>query len=102
MTNQPTELEVTDVSYWADQLDALEKLEKNPEFKKIIMDGYLKDKVLDSVSLLTVPSIKDNNKRSDVMEDLVAASGLMYHLHMIRQLGEGARADLLEEEFGEE
>ena len=92
-----TELELTDVSYWADQLDALERLEKNADFKKVFVDGYLKAKVLDSVSMLAVPSIKTNGERPDVMEDLVSISNLQYHLFMIKQLGEGARQDLLDD-----
>jgi len=98
MNNQPTELELTDVSYWAKKLDVLERLEKNPDFKEIILDGYMKEKALDSVSLLAEPSTKTQGRRPDVMEDLVAISNLQYFLFMIHQLGEGARQDMLDED----
>lgn len=88
------ELETVDVSYWADQLDALERLEKNPDFQKVITKGYVEQKSLDSVSMLAVPSVKSQGQRPDVMEDLVAISGFQYHLFMIKQLGEGARQEL--------
>lgn len=96
MSNQTTEteLETVDVSYWADQLDALERLQKNPDFKKIITDGYIKTKALDSVSLLAVPSIKTQGQRPDIMEDLVAISNLQYHFLMVKNLGEGARQEM--------
>lgn len=96
---EPTELELetTSAIYEVDLLEALERLEKNPDFKKIIVDGYLKEKALESVSLLAHPAIKQRGQRPDVMEDLVAISNLKYYLFMIKQLGEGAKADLLEE-----
>ena len=99
------ELETVDVSYWADQLDALERLEKNPDFQKIIVKGYTEQKALDSVSMLAVPSTKKQGHRPDVMEDLVAISNLQYHLFMVRQLGEGARQELYDletEDIGNE
>ena len=95
VNNQTTELETTDVSHWADLLDSLEKLEKDPHFKKVILNGYMRDKALDSVSLLAHPDVKQRGERPEVMEDLVAISNLQYHLQMIKALGEGAREDTL-------
>ena len=91
---EPTELEMTDVSYWANKLDALERLERNADYKAIVLDGYIKDKALDSVSMLAHPSVKSQGQRGDVMEDLVAISNFQYYVFMIRQLGAGAKADL--------
>jgi hypothetical protein len=96
---EPTEnveLETVEAAYWAEQLSALERLEKNPDFKKIILDGYLKEKVLDSVSLLSHPDVKKRGERPDIMEDLVASSNLQYFFFMIKQLGGGARQDLID------
>jgi len=95
-SNQTTELETVDVSYWADQLDALERLEKNEDFKKVVLEGYLKQKALDGVSLLADPGIKKRGERPEVMEELVAVSSLQYHFMMVHNLGEGARQELLD------
>lgn len=99
MSNQETEVELETVGreYWVDMLEALERLEKNVDFKLVIMDGYLKDKVLDGVSLLAHPDVKKRGERSDIMEDLVASSNLKYHLSMIHNLGGAAKQDLEEE-----
>ena len=61
--------------------EAFARLEKDPDFKLIVNEGYLKQKVLDSVSLLAVPSRR--NERVNVLEDLVAASNLEYFFMMI-------------------
>lgn len=62
---------------------ALIVLRSIPEFITLIEEGYLKEKVLASVSLLAVPQIKAQNRRPDVMEDIVAASNLQYFFQMI-------------------
>ena len=63
--------------------EAYKRLAENQDFKDLIVEGYLKDKVLASVSLLAVPQIKAQNRRPDVMEDIVAASNLQYFFQMV-------------------
>ena len=70
--------------------EALTRLKSNPDFQLVILDGYLKDGVLDSVSLLAVPQIKKEGRRTDVMEDLIAASNLSYFFQMTEMLYQGA------------
>ena len=62
---------------------ALSRLQDNKDFKTLILEGYLKDKALASVSLLAVPQIKASGQRADIMEDLVASSNLAYFLQMV-------------------
>lgn len=100
MNNQEqsdVELETVERIYWVEQLEALERLEKNPDFKAVILDGYLDKKALDSVSLLAVPAVKKSGERTDIMEDLVAISNLKYHFQMLYSLGSVAREDLDDE-----
>lgn len=87
------ELEMVETDGLVDLLEALERLEKNPDFKKVILDGYIVNKTLGAASRLAEPSVKKNNERGDLMEELVAISGLQYHLKMIHMLGAGARQD---------
>ena len=63
--------------------EALKRLRENQDFKDLIEEGYLKTKVLASVSLLAVPQIKAQGRRADVMEDIGAASNLQYFLQMV-------------------
>lgn len=98
MNNQEN-LEMIETKYWADMLDSLERLNDNEDFKAVIVEGYTKTKALDSVSLLANPAMKANNQTDDIIEDLKSISNLQYYLMMIQQLGEGARAELLDDEF---
>jgi hypothetical protein len=74
------------------------RLQKNGDFKKIITNGYLKDKALASVSLLGVPQIKDQNRRGDVIEDLVSISNLQYFFRVIEHEYEGAKNPVYSDE----
>jgi len=78
--------------------EALLRLEKNSDFKKLILQGYLEDKVLASVSLLGVPQIRDKGERSAVLEDLVSASNLQYFFQQVRAFHEGAKNPVLSDE----
>lgn len=100
MTNQEElELATVEAQYWVDQKNALERLEKNEDFKMIILDGYFKDRAVDAVSLLSNPGIKKRGERPDIMEDLVAISGLQNHFMNVKNLGSVAEDDL-DQEFG--
>lgn len=78
--------------------EAFNRLKNNDDFKKVIMDGYLTNKVLSSVSLLGVPAISEQGRRAGVMEDLVSASNLQYYFSMIEQFYEGAKNPVLSDE----
>ncbi|NOQ48195.1 MAG: hypothetical protein GQ576_03515 [Methanococcoides sp.] len=67
----------------------MNRLRKNPDFQLVIENGYLRDKVLASFSLLAVPQIKKEGHRPDIMEDLVAGSNLKYYFAMIDNAYEG-------------
>ena len=36
--------------YWADMWASLERLQKNKDFKRLILEGYFKDKAINGVS----------------------------------------------------
>jgi hypothetical protein len=63
--------------------EALARLSTNKDFQEVILEGYLKQKVLDSVSLLAEPSM--DKYKSKILEDIVSASGLGYYLNSIER-----------------
>jgi hypothetical protein len=92
------ELEMIEVSYWANKLDDLEWLKNQKQFQSLILEGYFKDKAINGVSLLANETVKREGKRGDIMEMLVAISNLEDYFMTVMQLGAGARADLLDNE----
>jgi hypothetical protein len=91
-TNQEIVLETVERQYHVDMLKALEKLEKNPEFKKVILEGYLQKKALSSVSLLARQDMI--RMRPMIIDDLVATSTLNQFFLDIKNLGRLAEDDL--------
>jgi hypothetical protein len=91
------ELESIKTQYWVDLKESLDKLMKNEDFKKVILDGYFTDKAVNGVSLLATDYVKQNGHRSDVMEQLIAISALQDYFETIRGLGTDAPADEDEE-----
>ena len=85
--NELTADEIKEYNYYVGMKQALDRLEANPDFQKVILDGYFKDKAINGVSLLATNYIKKNGLRPDVMESLVAISQLQDYFISIKQLG---------------
>lgn len=92
------ELETIEINHHLEMGEALNRLRQNPDFKKVILDGYLTEKALASVSLLGVPQISEQNKRPGVMEDLVSISNLKYFFMQIDNFYEGAKNPVLSDQ----
>lgn len=84
-------VEDTNSKYHIEMLEALERLEKNKDYIKVIEDGYFRDETLRTTSLLASYDIKAKGLRPELMENLVAISNLQNYLETIRNLGENAR-----------
>lgn len=100
-TNHPTEqvdLETVERAELTKKWDALQRLKDNPDFKTVVLDGYLKEKAVEFTSLLATDYVRRNNLRSTIFEQLAAISCFEEYLHMIENLG--APASMLED--GEE
>lgn len=96
MSNQnEVELETVEMDHHLEMGEALERLRKNPDFQKVILEGYCEQKALASVSLLAVPQVKERGERGDIMEDLVSISNFQYYMMMIDNFYEGAKNPIL-------
>ncbi len=81
------------LTYWAEQAEALARLENNADFIKVIKEGYFKDKAVSGVSILAVDQVKKNGNRTDVMESLIAISTLQDHFSTIYAMGQAIKAE---------
>ena len=101
MTNQEEQLEMVENQQWISRWEALQRLEKNPDFINVINEGYIRDRSLNGVSMLANEGVKRQGQRPDVMEMLVAVSTLQDYFRMIKNLGAIAK-DEMDEETGPE
>ena len=95
------ELYTVENDYWTEACAALDRLEKNEDFKKVILEGYFKDKALQGVNILATDHVRANNLRPVVMEELIAISHLQDYFFMVKNLG-SIPFDADEEESKEE
>ncbi len=79
--------------YWVDMWNDLQSLKTDPRFKRVILEGYFKDKAVNGVSLLAQHGIVAGGHRSAVMEDLIAISSLEDHFVTIENLGSAPSED---------
>ena len=78
---------VSDNTYWTNMQEALERLHKNEDFKKVILEGYFKDRAVNGVSMLASNHVVDNGLRPQIMEDLIGISRLQDYFLTINNLG---------------
>ena len=99
MTNQEeVELEMVENQQWVSRYEALQRLEKNPDFINVISEGYIRDRTLNGVSMLANEGVKRQGQRPDVMEMLVSVSNLQDYFKMLKNLGAIAKDDMEEAE----
>lgn len=85
--NSEQELQTIENQYWVDMAQALARLEDNKDFKKVILDGYFRDKAINGVSILGSDYVRRNGVRGEVMEELVAISHLQDYFITLKNLG---------------
>jgi hypothetical protein len=96
------ELETFETEHHITMGEDLAWLKQNPQFQRVITEGYLKAKALDSISMLADPGVIRRGERSAIMEDLVAGSNLNYFFMMVEYNHAGAMNAEMEEEEPEE
>lgn len=97
LTTDNVELETADRTALINKYEALERLLENPDFKLVVLEGYLKEKAVDSVSLLATDYTRRHNVRGAIMEELVAISAFEEYMRMIQSLGAPAKEEAEEE-----
>lgn len=81
------ENENAEFAYWVEMRESLDRLKENKDFKKVILDGYFKDKAINGVSLLATDYVRNAGKRPEIMEALVAISQLEDYFSTIDAMG---------------
>ena len=99
--NELTAEMLEEYNYYVGQKQALDRLETNPDFKKVILEGYFRDKAVNGVSLLATDYVRKNGLRAEIMENLVAISNLQDYFLTIKKMGTEPEDDDTEDESTE-
>ena len=75
--------------------DALYRLLVNPDFKSLLLEGYIKDEAIRGTKLLGDPAMRANQRAFDSTVDELKAIGLFdNHLRAIELIGRNASEQL--------
>lgn len=91
------------------EMTTLQKLTKNEDFKKVILEGYFEKEASRLVLLRAEPSMSDAESRAIIDDQITAIGFLRQHFTTIMQFGrmaeraladdEATREEILEEEL---
>lgn len=90
------ELSMAHAKLSTDNMKALTKLLENPEFIKIVTDGYFKEEASRVVLLKADPSMKEHREELD--NQIIAIGYLRQYFHTIMQLGRMAEKAIADDE----
>lgn len=80
-------LEVVENDYYMSMAQALARLKQNEDFKKLILEGYFKDKAIRGVEIMATDYARVNNLRGAIMEELNGISMLKDYFLTVESLG---------------
>ena len=85
-------------------MNALERLQNNPDFKKIIADGYFKEEAYRLVGLKASPAMQAPERQAAMLKAIDGIGSLQQHFQMIWVMGDQAnqliqQADIALEEM---
>lgn len=88
MSNSQNEEQLLEIEnqYWTEQKEALERLEQNKDFQKLILEGYFKDFASNQTSMLAMDYTRQTNTRGEIFERLVAISNLQDYFITIKNM----------------
>ena len=93
-TVQEIEANISKLKQFVDLELALERLEKNADFKKVISEGYLKDEAIRLVHAKADPHLQSPDKQAGVVGQIDAIGRLVTYFRGITQNANLARKSI--------
>lgn len=85
-------------NYFVGQAQALERLENNPDFISVILEGYFKDRPINITSVLGSEHVRRKGVRGELYEELNGISMLQQHFITLKSMGAVAPDEVDEDE----
>jgi hypothetical protein len=101
MTDQVRKIEenIAEAKQFLEMNAALERLSRNPDFKAVLTDGYLKTEAVRLVHLKSDPHMQTPDRQAGVVRDIDAIGGLVSYF---RTVAHNAQVALKAIEAGED
>lgn len=95
---QAVEISIEQAKASIKRMQCLDRLEKNPDFKELITDGFLKDHAIRQVMLKASPQFKDPECQKDFDNQIGAIGHFQQYLYAVRNMGCNAEFALANDE----
>lgn len=95
-TIQEIQVDIDEAKETIEMWKSLERLRKNPDFDKIINEGYFKEEAYRLVHLKAAPAMAHEDQQARLLKAIDAIGSLQQHFHMIYVLGERAQGAINE------
>lgn len=92
------EVEIDEAKKQIELLHAVQRLQKNKDFKKVFMDGYFKDTAAHLVLLKALPEMQTKEHQESIITRIDAIGHLREHIRSIYQMGNMAKASMDDKE----
>lgn len=91
---QQIELSIEQAKDMIAKMEAVERLKQNYDFKKLFLDGYLKEYAVSLVHRKTMPGLQDEKNQKYIEHQLISISALVQYLNYVAQEGMTAKQAL--------
>jgi len=91
---QEIEVRIEDIKEIIGDLEALNRLSNNKDFKRIIDEGYFVKKACESVIARANPEMQEKDKQEGLLKTIDAIGELRQYFKVITALGQRARNEL--------
>ena len=94
---QQIELSIEQAQSYIDKADALTRLHKNQDFKKVIVDGFFKEEASRAVLLKGDPNIQGAEEQRQINNTIDAIGGLYNYFRNVFYMGDQSSRSLEED-----
>lgn len=95
---QEIELNIEQAKSYVDLAKSVERLMKNRDFKKVILDEYFREEAIRLVHLKSDPSFQEKEKQEAIDVGMKAIGNLKSWLYKTEQFGEMAKQSISDSE----
>ena len=101
MSNQVQEIQIdiTEAQNKMKDADALDRLHKNPDFKKIILEGYFQQQAAGLVAMRAHPAMQAETQQANLLRSIDAVGELQQFFSGIFQQGNTAKEAITQSEI---
>lgn len=91
---QEIEVNIEQAKAWVEMVDALDRLQENPDFKLVITEGYLEKEAIRLTHLRGNPAMNTPEQQASVLKEIDGIGAFLGYLRTVYQQGDWAKSNI--------